>query len=136
MTRWRCPACGRDFRAPNQAHSCGTRTVEEHFAERPAHLREAFDALVAGCLPEPPVRVEPLQTTIHLTAGRAFAAATPRRDTLKVSVLLARVVEDPRVERHETLSASRHVHTLLLHGPAEVDDQLVGWLREAQALAG
>lgn len=136
MTRWRCPACGRELRAPGQAHACRARSIDEHFAGRPAPLREAFDALVAACLPEPPVRVEPLRTTIHLTAGRVFATVTPRRDTLKVSVLLGRMVDDPRIARHEALSTSRHVHTLLLRGPAEVDDELVGWLREAQALAG
>lgn len=136
MTRWRCPTCGRDVRTPDQVHSCGARTIDEHFAGRPAPLREAFDALVAACLPEPAARVEPLRTTIHLMAGRAFAMATPRRDTLKVSVLLARRVEAPRIERHETLSASRHVHTLLVRGPGDVDAQLVAWLREAQALAG
>ncbi|MEZ5102310.1 MAG: DUF5655 domain-containing protein [Thermoleophilia bacterium] len=136
MTRRRCTRCGRELRAPDQAHACRPRTLDEHFARRPPALREAFDALLAACLAAPRVEVEPLPATIHLAAGRPFAIVTPRRETLKLALLLDRALDDPRIVRREALPASRHVHTLLLRGPDEVDDALIAWLREAQALAG
>jgi hypothetical protein len=45
-------------------------------------------------------------------------------------------IESPRVRKLERVSAHRWHNELLLSAPAEVDDEVMGWLGEAYALSG
>ena len=41
---WICPACGRDFKSANQAHSCGDMpaTIDAYIAQAPEEHRETL----------------------------------------------------------------------------------------------
>jgi hypothetical protein len=43
-------------------------------------------------------------------------------------------VKSPRVHKSEQVSANRHHVEFKLEDPAEVDAQLIGWIKEAYAL--
>ena len=57
-----------------------------------------------------------------------------RADRLDGHVVLARRVEHPRFTRIESLSPRNHVHHFRLRDPAEIDDEVRAWLREAYAV--
>ena len=59
---------------------------------------------------------------------------TVRADRLDGHVVLARRLEHPRFTRIESLSPRNHVHHFRLRDPAEIDDEVRGWLREAYAV--
>ena len=81
-----------------------------------------------------PVAVLPEKTRIALQVRMSFAALMPRRHWLDGHVVLARRLESPRFRRVDTLSPRNVVHVFRLSSPEEVDDEVIGWFREAYAV--
>ena len=112
-TVWTCPKCGRTFKRQEQGHYCGKapETVEEYIAAQPEevrqYLKEVRDALRAA-LPE---------VYIVVTFGLGYRARFPRIDAA--------------VEPYP----GRWTHHVLLSGTGEVDDELIGWVKEAAAFS-
>ena len=44
---WQCPKCGRDFKNPNQSHTCGTTlsTIDEYIAAQPVEIRPILEKI-------------------------------------------------------------------------------------------
>jgi len=83
-----------------------------------------------------PFKVEEKKTSLHLTHGRAFAGIHPRATGIILNLVLDAPVKNARVHKGEQVSANRHHVEFKLEVPAEVDAQLVGWLKKAYALTG
>ena len=136
-TLWSCPSCGRRFRHANQWHSCEVRAEADHFAGKPAILRETYDALIAGLKERcPDVRVDSVKTNIHFFRTHNFAGVSVRKDRLNLAFHLAHPLANPRIVRSQPLWGNRIVHRMELRRPAEVDGQLLKWLAESAALVG
>jgi len=131
---WRCPKCGRSFARPRQSHSCHRTTVEQHFEGKKPALRDAFDALTTRLSKAGPLRVDAVKTTIHLISGRAFGGVTVARESLRLGFLSARRIDSRRIVKQLTLAPDRVEHVVVINGPADVDRELVGWLRASQKL--
>ena len=131
---WACPRCGRRFAARNQAHACGVRTMEAHFAGKPPEIRRICDRIVALAERNGPVVVVPERTRIALQARMSFAALQPRRAWVDGHVVLARRRDEPRFRRVQSLSPRNHVHAFRIARVDEVDEQVAGWLAEAYEL--
>lgn len=131
MPAWRCPKCGRTFANRNQWHSCGTYTAAEHLKGASPAVRALYrelEAVVRAC---GPVTVSPTKASIAFKAGPAFAAASVRKEGLRVGFLLDRELESPRFVRTQSLSPRSHEHVLLVRDARDLDDEVRGWLREA-----
>jgi hypothetical protein len=131
---WACPDCGRRFANRNQTHTCGLRTLDEHFAGKPTEIRAIFDRFVAAAERNGPVAVLPEQTRIALQVRMSFAALQPGRSWVDGHVVLARRREDPRFRRIESFSPRNHVHAFRLASVDDVDDEVADWLAEAYAV--
>jgi Domain of unknown function (DUF5655) len=131
---WTCPECGRRFANRNQTHTCGLRTLDEHFAGKPRSIRAIADRFIALAERNGPVAVLPEKTRIALQARMSFAVLQPRRAWVDGHVVLARRREDPRFRRIDTLSPRNHLHAFRLEHPDEVDEQVADWLAEAYAV--
>lgn len=131
---WRCPACGREFAKANQWHSCAKRGLDEHFRGRDPQLREVFDALVSRLREIGPVKVDPVKTSINLTAGRHLGAVTVRGTYLRVGFYGAKRIIDPRIVHFERLGPERFGHSVVLESADDIDDQLMAWLAAAYAM--
>jgi hypothetical protein len=137
VERWSCPACGREFGAARQAHTCVPGcSVEESFAGRPAGQRAVYEAVVAHLESVGPVHVDAVRVGVFLKHRRKLAELRPRARSLSLALVLPRRVAHPRVSRHVRLSADRMVHVIPLTSVDEVDDQLRQWLTEAYVAAG
>ena len=129
MTLWHCPSCGRTFANRNQTHTCAPLgDLDTHFASCDESVRETFDRILAAI---GPVTVLPEKTRIALHVRMSFAVFTPRRHWLNGHLVLARRIDSPRFTRVETYSPRNVLHAFKLAAPSEVDDEFVGWLREA-----
>jgi hypothetical protein len=93
-----------------------------------------FRALVAAARRNGPVTVLPEKTRIAFQVRMSFAAFTLKKHSLHGHVVLARRRESPRFEKVWGPSARNQVHEFTLRGPAEVDDEVADWLREAYAV--
>jgi hypothetical protein len=108
------------------------------FAGRAPAVRETYTRLLAGVERLGTVIVEAKQTSIHLVAGAggsAFAGVHPRKAALLLTIRSDAPIASPRVRAAEQVSRHRWHNDVLLAGPGEVDDELLGWLRAAHALA-
>lgn len=130
---WTCPDCGRKFHNPNGWHSCMSRIgVDEHLAGKSQGVVDAYRALEAMVRELGPITVEPLKSRIGFKARSTFAGATFTGSTLRAGFLLARRLDDPRLKVESF--GGRHVHTMPVTDPAQLDEEFRGWLAEAYEL--
>ncbi|HVE66592.1 MAG TPA: DUF5655 domain-containing protein [Thermoanaerobaculia bacterium] len=133
---WKCPECGREFAKPKQWHSCAVKGLDDHFRGRDPHLRGVFDVLVSKLEKIGPVKVDPVKTSINLTAGRHLGAVTVRGSYLRVGFYAPKRIIDPRIVHFERLGPDRFGHSVVLEAVADVDEQLMEWLAAAYAMRG
>lgn len=139
---WRCPRCGRAFKARNVRHSCVSQAPEALFAGFPQHLplyraaRKTITALGDD------VEVEATKTQVAFRAKRRFAYLWIPRMSLKrgpdglyLSFDLARRVASPRIKESTEARPGLFVHHMRLASARDLDAEAKGWLREAYARA-
>ena len=137
MSRWRCPACDREFARANQSHVCVPgNSVAATFAGRPPGQREIYDALIAHLRTLGPVHVDAVKVGVFLKREDKLAEVRPMARAVALWLILPRPLEDERVTRRERISAGRYAQVVRLADSSDVDDQVLGWLTEAYAAAG
>lgn len=131
---WRCPECRREFVKAKQWHSCATKGLDEHFRGRDPHLRQVFDALVSRLRRLGPVKVDPVKTSINLTARHHLGAVTVRGTYLRVGFYAPKRIMDPRIVHFERLGPDKFGHSIVLESVDDVDEQLIAWFAGADAM--
>ena len=81
-----------------------------------------------------PFEIEEKKTSLHLTHGRAFAGIHPRANGIILNLVFGAPLKHARVHKSEQVSANRHHVEFKLEDPADVDSQLVGWIKQAYSL--
>ena len=132
---WKCPECGREFARANQWHSCTVKGLDEHFRGRDPHLRGVFDELVSKLRKLGPVKVDPVKTSINLTAARHFAGVTVRGTFLRVGFFAPTRIVDPRIVHFERIGPGKFGHSVVVETAADLDAQLLAWLAEAYRMS-
>ena len=132
-TAWRCPKCGRTFSRARQPHSCRTVTLETHLrhgAQRELfqHLLEEVNSRVGKC------EVLSLPCCIHLVGRYDFLAVLPKKESLEIRFTLTRELANSRVQRAARTSKARYKHSIDVRAVEDVDEELLGWVREAYHL--
>ena len=129
---WTCPVCGQSFVTRNMPHSCQVVALDEFFAGSASGQRELFELYVAAARRNGPVTVNATKSRISLQARMRFAGILrPRRRYLVATFVHTKPVESPRLTRVDYIPPYYYVHQLRLAEPADVDDELEGWLAEA-----
>jgi hypothetical protein len=76
--------------------------------------------------------VEEKKTSVHVTNARAaFLGVHPRKQGLRLNIVLATPLEGARVVKSERVSANRFHNEVDVKDPAEIDAELLGWIRQA-----
>lgn len=131
---WSCPECGAKLASKNLSHSCGDWSVERFLSgkgEGARALFARFEGLVARC---GPFERAPAKTRVAYMVRMRFAAVNGLSDGgLRAHVCLPRRLESPRISRVETVGKI-HVHHFRVARPEELDDEVLGWLRESYAM--
>jgi hypothetical protein len=113
-------------------HSCQVVALDEFFAGAAPGQRELFERYVAAARRNGPVTVNATKSRISLQARMRFAGILrPRRRYLVATFVHTKPVESPRLTRVDFIPPYYYVHQLRLAEPADVDDELEGWLAEA-----
>jgi uncharacterized protein DUF5655 len=132
--KWTCPNCRREFSKTRQWHSCEVKRLDEHFRGRDPELRGIFDELVARLRKLGPVKVDPVKTSINLTARHHLGAVTVRGTFLRIGFLSDRRIQDDRIVHIERLGPSKFGHSVVIESIEDLDDVVMGWLAAAYRL--
>jgi hypothetical protein len=127
---WKCPWCERQYANRNQSHSCIDITVAEHLRGKNEELIKVYRAFEAAVLRCGDVRIHAQQTRLAFIARMTFSGASFQRDHLEAGVMLPYRSLHPRF--HNFLP-NKHggVHYFKLRKPADVDAEVIEWVREA-----
>ena len=105
-------------------------------------LYEALEGRILAEVDSVRIKVQKSQITFynrHLFACASFARVRRKAELppcwLVVTVGLARRLDSPRVAVATEPYPGRWTHHIVISDPAEVDDELMGWVREAAAFA-
>ena len=129
-TLWRCPICGRLLSKPNQWHSHLSQSVDAHFQGK-SDQKKLFDALLTKLENFGPVRVDAVKTSINLIARHHFGGVKVLKDSLRLSFVVHRQLTSQRIIGTEWLGGDKYGYSVKLTGEADIDDELIGWLKEA-----
>jgi hypothetical protein len=106
--------------------------IEAQFAGPKAPLRPIYEAIVAAIKKiGPDVEFAPKKAYVSIRRSKQFAMTQPTTATrLDVGLILKGVEPLGRLEASGSFNAM-FTHRVRVASPAEVDDELVGWLRRA-----
>jgi Domain of unknown function (DUF5655) len=129
---WRCPVCGQRFVTRNMPHSCDVLTLDAFFEGAEPSLRTLFEQFVAAVRESGAVTVNATKSRVALQARMRFAGIErPRKHHLVANFLLTTAIRSDRLSRVEYVPPYYYVHRLRLRRPADIDDELKGWLAQA-----
>lgn len=111
-------------------------TVRSPFDGKAAVVRKTYDRLLKALDKIGRVKQEPKKTSIHLVNAAAFAGIATRKDYLILTLKTDHKLKSPRIHKTEQASAKRFHSELKLASAADVDRELISWLRESYALSG
>jgi hypothetical protein len=109
--------------------------VKTHFQNKDKVVREIYDHLLSRVELCGPVIEEPKKTSIHLVNRTAFAGVATRKAAINLTIKGDHKLSSSRISKSEQVSAKRFHHEVKLTSPADVDAELVGWLKAAYALS-
>ena len=110
-------------------------TVKEHFENRAPEVKATYAAILKASKELGRVQEEAKKTSIHLVRKSAFAGIATRKTALILTLKSDSDVASKRIVKREQASAHRwHLETRL-ESPAQVDEEIVGWLKKAYELA-
>lgn len=133
---WTCPKCGRRFVGRNMWHACGDFSVEGFLqgkGHRARELFERFESLIARC---GSYEVAPAKTRVAFMGRVRFASVNSVSDRgLNLHFGLPQPVRNPRIRKVEQLG-TWFVHHMRITSMEQLDDELLGWLRESYRQMG
>jgi hypothetical protein len=106
-------------------------TEQDHLAGKDPIVPLIFKKLIKEVQKFGVVRVDPKKTSIHLVNRTSFAGLYVRKSCINLEVHLNHKIKNKRIQKAEQASANRYHHTIQVNSPAEVDEELLGWLKEA-----
>lgn len=120
-------------RALGTAPSSPDSLVDAQYEGAKAPLRPLYDRILAAALAcGPDVVVAPKKTGVSLRRSKQFAlVSAPSSTRVEIGLNLRGTAPTERLRE----SRGMCTHRVDLHGLDDVDDELVGWLRDAYALA-
>ncbi len=127
---WTCPRCSSRYVNPNSWHSCRVVPLEALF-EGKGRARELFDVLLGAVRTFGAVDLDVKLSGVAFMTRVRFAGAKVRRDRIRAAFWLRRPIESPRIVRIERIPPDNLIYEVDIREPADVDDELVAWLREA-----
>ncbi|HET6644746.1 MAG TPA: DUF5655 domain-containing protein [Fimbriimonadales bacterium] len=103
--------------------------------EKSEASRKAYSELASFLGNLRDVVTEPKQTCAHFVAGGgAFLGAHPRREGIRINIVLSRMLSGDRIVKSEQVSKRRFHNEVDLAGDAQIDHELADWIREAYNL--
>jgi predicted transport protein len=131
---WKCPRCGRSFRAVNQRHSCGVGSREELLRNKPAALVTLYTALEQALAGYDDVEIVTKDRYALFRTTRIFADLVFMRDALRLAVHLKRSASQPMFFKVVAGRKGQVTHVTRLRTAAELR-AVLPYMKEAYEAA-
>ncbi len=111
-------------------------TTDSHFAASQPHVRTIYDTMLAMLRDFGPVTEMPKQSAIYLVNTNNIAAIYPRKSYMNLEFKSDAPIDSPRITKGAQLSKNRYAYYVKLTEVAEIDAELLAWLKGSYDLAG
>ena len=112
-----------------------TSDVDYHFEAKEPGVKDIYNRLLTSLKKLGPVKEAAKKSSIHLENKSGFAGVHPRKTYINLVIRTSYKIDSPRVQKSEQVSKNRFHHTLKLETVDDIDDELLGWLKEAYQLS-
>jgi hypothetical protein len=113
-----------------------TFSIASHFNGKEPVVRAMYDRLLSSLRKFGKIIEEPKKTSIHLVNVSALAGVETRKSYILLNIKADHKIDSPRIDKAEQISSKRFHHRVKLSGLSDIDNELIGWLREAYTLSG
>ena len=131
---WSCPLCKRTFRSTNQSHSCVVKNIDDHFIGKNINVRATYDVLESKLKSIFDFSIHPVLNAIMFTTDATFLAIKPKKSWIDLEFILSNEVNEFPIHKVAKASKTRYAHFVRIQEPKEIDEQLIGWIKEAYKL--
>ena len=114
--------------------SSTTDAREALFTGKDDIVRSIYERLLEALHTIGPFQEEPKKTSLHLVHRVGFAGVHPRKSYLILNLRTDHPIESQRIFKTEQVSKSRFHNEVKLASPGDVDEELLGWLKDAYML--
>ena len=111
-----------------------TYTRDALFIGKDERVQSTYRRLLEGVQTLGPYREEPEKTSIHFVRSVGFAGVHPRKSYLMLNLRTDYPLATPRIAKSERVSKHRFHNEVKLTSPSDIDEELLGWLKDAYAL--
>ncbi|MEI7985899.1 MAG: DUF5655 domain-containing protein [Armatimonadota bacterium] len=81
------------------------------------------------------ITIDEKKTSLHVVFnGAGFLGVHPRKDGIRINLVQDYCPDSPRIQKSEQLSRARFHNEVDLTSEARIDDELIGWIKEAYEL--
>lgn len=126
---WECPKCERVFKTTNQSHSCGQKTLDDLFENRPDNLILTFDKLLVTVMDWEPNSVGAAVNAIVFTNKKAWLIVKPMTKELDVKFYHDEVLQSGYLKKVSKPYNGKFAHHIRVREPYEINDEVVKLLR-------
>jgi len=111
-----------------------TDARESLFTGKDDVVRSIYDRLLETLRTIGPFQEEPKKTSLHLVHTVGFAGVHPRKSYLLLNLRTDHPIKSQRITKTEQVSKSRFHNEVKLASPGDIDEELLGWLKDAYRL--
>ena len=133
---WICPECNRKFARNKQARSCESYALDPLFVKSNPGVRALYDSLIRIVSTFGPVDIRVGSYIVSLRNLSTFMSIFPERNHLTITFIRDEALDEFPVYQTYQQSKNRWANHIKIESREEIDDQLIGWLKEAFVLSG
>jgi hypothetical protein len=131
---WICPKCKRSFKTKNQSHSCVMVSVDFTFSGLPKTIHALYDELLKKCNAFGEIKTDTTLSCIYFVNKSRFLVIKPQKAGLILEFVLDRREDIFPVIKTIQINKKHVAHRLMLESTEDINDQLIGWIKEAYEL--
>lgn len=134
---WVCPRCGAKLITRNLWHGCGPETVDDFLEGKGPKARALYERVIELLSRCGPVDVMPTKTRIAFMGKVRFASiGRIGKRGMDFGFSLPHPLESPRFWKVQEVAPGWWSHRMRITDPEELDEEVLGWLRESYRLMG
>jgi hypothetical protein len=128
---WTCPRCGRLFATRHQSHACTDLTEQEHLMGQTDLAISIYQRVLETLETCGEFRIHPQKSRIGFITRMTFGGVSLAKHWVDLSFLLPQPLDHPRIRKLHLYGPSSWGHSVRLHHPEDVDDEVADWLCQA-----
>lgn len=132
---WTCPHCNRKFHTERKYHSCNIVSMDDHLKKCSPEIKLLVDDILNMVLKWENTQVNPLKSTILVTAGTNFLSLKPRKDSIDLEFILEEEINEFPIYKIVPYGKLKRVHFIKIDSKEDFNPQLKNWIKKAYEIS-